>query len=587
MPPELSDPKAKIYYEKGIAYEAAGQNKKASKNYELATRLDPTHPELWCRLGLLSSGYRSEGTYPCEDAFDKAVACSASTAEQLYWRGRAALEGYLDGALEDLIASIALNPNPASPEVWDTYARILGMHIGSLPGEDVRWFPGWNQDSEARQNPKYSRWELRLTCYNRAIALAPDHGKYYGDRGYFYLQHDYLAEALANYNEAVNHLTNSDWDSINRLCRGGVRMMLRDFEGALSDFAVNPYLRQKHWREKRPLIFYPDPSLPTPYARWEAALEEFEKSGVAEPTNAEYVKYRLEYHLENHLYRQALPDVETLIDQQPTEPYFRIAHIACHLNQPTPDFQVLLSEFEWLAGHRDKMLADGPAWATTERVWQEEVPKSWPQYVRNRYIYHLCCCAWAHFNLGNHAAARQQFDAAMEFPDVAGTVKDSRKTKRETEQLGKTDFRDFLTPVPDTAYLVWQIGQQLAKNCVSLSAFKQTMKWVKAAICELPAEWSDGLLEAFSAFERLHLPSGSSFVNPRQAEQYTSALNLCTAGRQHTPALTGVYAAMHLSILKGQLRESINQDQATPAEKAAALAHYDSARDQALQHYKG
>ena len=62
MPLELSNPKAQVYYEKGIAYEAAGQSKKACKSYELAAHLEPAYPELWCRLGLLSAGYRSKGT---------------------------------------------------------------------------------------------------------------------------------------------------------------------------------------------------------------------------------------------------------------------------------------------------------------------------------------------------------------------------------------------------------------------------------------------------------------------------------------------------------------------------------------------
>ena len=579
---QLSNPKAQVYYKKGIAYEASGQSKKACKSYELAAHLEPTHPELWCRLGLLSAGYRSKGTYPPDEAFEKAVACSASTAEPLYWRGRAALESGLGGALPDLVASFALDPEPTSPAVWETYARTINGHLGSLSEEDVRWFPGWEQDSEARQNPKYSWWDRLLTCYNRAIALVPNQGKYYGDRGYFYQEHDYLVEALADYNVALNHPADSGSDSINHIRRGRVRLLLHDFAGAVSDFTANPYLNGKNWRDMHTHIFYPDPSLPTPYARWEAALEAFEIAEVVEPSDADYVKNRLEYYLENHQYRQALPDVEALIARQPTEPYFRIAHIACHLQQPAPDFNVLLSEFEWLAGQRDKMLADGPAWATTERIWQADTPESWPRYVRNRYVYHLCCCAWAHFNLGNHVAARQQFDAAMDFPVVVDAAYGPRQTKKGNEQLEDPDFRDFLTPVPAPAYLVWQIEQQLTKNCVSLSTFNQTMKWVEVAIRELPAAWSAGLLEAFSAFERLNLPSGTRFVNPRKSEQYSTALNLCTAGSLQTPALGGVYTAMHLSILKGQLRESINQAHATPADKAVALAHYDHARAQAL-----
>ena len=579
---ELSNPKAQNYYEQGIAYEAAGHRKKACKSYELAARLEPDHPELWCRLGLLSASLRSKGTCPPDEAFERAVACSASTAGPLYWRGLAALESGSEEALPDLVASLALDPNPASPEVWETYARTINMHLGSLAGEEVRWFPGWEQDREARQNPKYSWWDQMLTCAHRAIALAPNQGKHYGDRGHFYHQHDYLAEALANYNEALNHPADSASHSIIRIRRGRVRLLLKDFAGAVSDFTANPYPDEKNWRELHSHIFYPDPSLPTPYARWEAALEAFETAEVAEPSDADYVKNRLEYYLENHQYCQALPDVEALITRQPTEPYFRIARIACHLQQPAPNFNVLLSEFEWLVGQRDKMLADGPAWATTERIWQAETPRSWPRYVRNRYIYHLCCCAWAHFNLGNLVAARQQFDAAMDFPVVADMPRGKRQARKTDEQLEEPDFRDFLTPIPAPAYLLWQIGQQLTKNCVSLSTFDQTMKWVEGAIRELPAAWSVGLLEAFSAFKGLHLPSGTSFVIPRKPEQYSTALNLCTAGKLQTPVLDGVYTAMHLSILKGRLRESINQAHATPADKAASLAQYDHARALAL-----
>ena len=54
MPIEFSSSEAEAYYQQALAHEDEGEQEQARENYQMAVKIDPLHPELWCRLGLVS-----------------------------------------------------------------------------------------------------------------------------------------------------------------------------------------------------------------------------------------------------------------------------------------------------------------------------------------------------------------------------------------------------------------------------------------------------------------------------------------------------------------------------------------------------
>ena len=73
-----------------------------------------------------------------------------------------------------------------------------------------------------------------LSCYNRAIAINPNHGKSYWHRGSAYLYALHRAtDAIEDFNRAID--LDPDWP-LQYTCRGDARFHVKDYRGAIADY---------------------------------------------------------------------------------------------------------------------------------------------------------------------------------------------------------------------------------------------------------------------------------------------------------------------------------------------------------------
>ena len=601
MPITFANTEAEANYQKARAYEATGEREKAEECYLLAAEAEPTHPELWCRVGLV---YRVELSY-----FSKACRCVATTAEEYFWRGKAAMhvDGSQNEPLDDLAVSVAMDPTQA--EAWYYYAEAIEQ-------PDGYWFDGWQPDGKGNRRPPLPEpdWDLQLECYNRAVALEPGNWKYLtarawchkrgGDfattladytaflgksptedaqtlyhRGKLYHQHDRLEEAQADYTAslALEHTENA------AEARGVLKLLAHNFKGALRDFRLTPRTWY-NWRGVR--IGITDPSLdrPAPAERWETAVVVLEKSGILETEHPDYLQMRCEHYLgldHPHFERDdsrtpteamdrkimpevaqlALDDAEMLVKLKPEIPYYRELRIACLLAVPEPNFAALAADYGHVLQHT--IWASKPT--KQRRVAKSPTPRA--SHMRVEYLHRY---AWAQFNTGNHAGALASFAEAVADPSNG-------------EKVGGI----CLPPSPAEAYILWQLRQQLPQNPTGRSIRLRDRAWMEMAIRRLPRELEQPLRLTFEKYWFVYIQAGFYFAYPRTAEDYSVALAACATAAEQVPAIADIFRLMSLNILKGQLRQAMNQEDATEASTEAALAHYDTARAEMLAKWQG
>ena len=541
MPIEFSSSEAEEYYQQALTHEDQSEKEQARECYRLVVEIDPLHPELWCRLGLVSP------TGEDYIAFDNALRCQALTAEELYWRGRAALAYHHDvDSLRDLAASVALDPRVAYR--WlDQYAETLG---------EGRWYPGWEQDPQGAQAPALAARELQFQCYKRLIDLYPTDRYHHYYLALFYEQHDHLPEAIAAYSRAIalgphpRFITN----------RGMLRFITYDFKGALQDLTHRHNCAKNHWRGGWTKIYHPDPNQPTPCMRWAQALEAFDTAGPAQPTDPQYLKSRFDHYRLHRQHALALGVAEALVAAEPDRADLRELRIQCHLALPEPDVAALLVDYEWLA-------------EMTRPRTKEELSGYGisPEYYRPRkeQCRQLHCCAWAHYRLGDHTAALQCFAAAMAIVTA----------EEATDESGAPTLEHYWSlPVHDPGYLLWQLQQQLPRNWTAARSHWNVTWWMACAIARVPYQLVPNLAEAFEVYLPLSLPPQTHHPTPPAPHQYEQALALCAAGAAQADAVyAGLYASLQRNVCKSRLRQALNEPTATPASRAAALARYDAA----------
>jgi len=187
---KFSSSEAEEYYQQALTHEDQSEKEQARQYYRLVVEADPLHPEVWCRLGLVSP------TGEDYTAFDNALRCRALTAGELYWRGRAALAYHHDvDPLRDWAASVALDPRVAH--------RGIKRYTDTFDYRQGRWYPGWEQDQPAPHARQLAFWQLQVHCYNQLVTRYPTEPEYRCERAAFYMQHDHLPEALADYSAAL------------------------------------------------------------------------------------------------------------------------------------------------------------------------------------------------------------------------------------------------------------------------------------------------------------------------------------------------------------------------------------------------
>ena len=537
---EFSSSEAEAYYQKALAHEDQDEKEEARKNYRLVAAIDPLHPEVWCRLGLVSPAGEDYA------AFDNALRCRALNAEELYWRGRAALAYHHDvDPLRDWAASVGLDPRVAH--------RGIEHHTSTFDYYEGRWYPGWEQDQLSAHTPKLRFWELQMQCYHQLVALYPTEPEYRCDRAAFYENHDHLPEALTDYNAALKLGAHAYY----RERRGPIRLMLRDFKGALQDFTHDK--GSSDWRVHGPRIHYRAPD--QPHGRWVQAVEDFEGAGLKEPSRPLYLKQRFEHYARWGQHARALAAVEALVAAEPNRADLRELRIKCRLALPECDMAALLVDYEWLA--------QVPRPKTQEEL---RVHGRDPDYYDplDEQCRQLHCCAWIHHRLGNYAASLQCFAAAVAVPSGEKTSDHSRGSSRGC-------FCSLL-PVHDVPYLLWQLQQQLPRNWATARSHWIATWWMACAIAKVPYQLVPNLAEASEAYLYLSLPPQDSYETHPDPARYEQALALCTAGaEQAAPEHAGLYNALRSNIHKSELRQALNEPTATPASKEAALARYDAA----------
>ena len=541
MPIEFSSSEAEAYYQQALSHEDQDEKEEARKNYRLVAAIDPLHPEVWCRLGLVSPAGEDYA------AFDNALRCRALNAEELYWRGRAALAYHHDvDPLRDWAASVGLDPRVAH--------RGIEHHTSTFDYYEGRWYPGWEQDQLSAHTPKLRFWELQMQCYHQLVALYPTEPEYRCDRAAFYENHDHLPEALADYNAALKLGAHPYYHKR----RGPIRLMLRDFKGALQDFTHDK--GSSDWRVHGPRIHYRAPD--QPHGRWVQAVEDFEGAGLKEPSRPLYLKQRFEHYARWGQHARALAAVEALVAAEPNRADLLELRIECRLALPECEWNVadLLADYEWLAqAPRPRTKAE---LAVRCRTSADDDPLG--EQCRQ-----LHRCAWAHHRLGNFAAAEQCFAAAVAVPPGKTETDDSRWSSRGCY---------WSLPIHDPAYLLWQLQQQLPKNRARARSYWIATWWMACAIAKVPYQLMPNMAEAFELYLPLSLPPQGHHATPPASARYEQALALCAAGaEQADPAYAGLYEALWHNVHKSRLRQALNEPTATPASREAALARYDAA----------
>ena len=394
-----------------------------------------------------------------------------------------------------------------------------------------------------------------MHCYNQLVARYPTEPEYFRKRAEFYEGHDHLPEAIADYTAALERGASS----LVLLRRGKLRLLLHDFAGALQDLTQNRSPHASCWRTHGPNLAHNGPQGWSCH-RWEQALEALEATGLAEPTDPKYLKQRFEYYRRERQHARALAAVEALVAAEPDRADLRELRIECRLALPGWEVADLLVDYEWLA--------------QTPRTKTREELRS---YGRNPDYYdpleeqcrQLHCCAWAHYRLGNHAAALQCFAAAVDVP--------SSKEEMSNRKWG-SPFRNFCTlPVHDAPYLLWQLQQQMPGNRTMARSHWIASWWVACAIARVPYQLIPNLAEAYEAYMSLSLSLGEHHATPPDPARYEQALALCAAGAgQADSSYAGLYLALQRNICQSRLRQALNEPTATPASREAALARYDA-----------
>ena len=638
MPITFATPEAAACYEKGLALEAAGEYAQALENLTFAAEAEPKHPELWYRIGelldtfgnhIFSDGKTSsdpKSYYDYYGPYCSGAACPAATAEELYWRGKA--DYFSDngpGAFQDLRDSVALDPTNA--DAWFYYGLDLTVQLENdyytyLPGTQTKHHPEPNLvldcfsraiglDSLHAPNYLYERarfyrhlgrFDEALADYNACVALhrpgnapvtfvpghpfhlmaleQPTKANVYFARGRLFQQHDRLTEAEADYTTSLSCETS---EKVAR-ARGRLRLLAHDFKGAIRDFGITRRTWYD-WRSEKFTVSHPAPDRPAPADRWEAAVVALEKSGIPETEHPYYLQTRCEHHFglddprfepdgrspEDAMHylpedmtpgdaQLALADAEVLVFREPSVPYFRELRIACLLALPEPDLAVLTADYAHILQHT--------VWAS-QPAKQGRTAKSVRRRASHTRVQYLHRYAWALFNTGNHAGALASFAEALADPSA-------------DEQLAV-----HLPPWPDEAYILWQLRNQLSQNPTGRSNHLRIQAWMKMAIRELPTEMQQALQPASEKYWFVYTPVGWYFAHPRTAEDYSVALAACATGAEQVAAIAGILGLMSLNILKGQLRQAMDQESGTETSRAAALAHYDTARATLLAKWTG
>jgi tetratricopeptide (TPR) repeat protein len=545
-------------YQKAQTHKAAGRIKQARVWYWRAAREAPHQAELWCRLGELSlDGHDYQ-------AFDQAVNIAPATAQDWYWRARAAVHYHRD---IDTVSCVQKALAPASsPAEWlsdaaewltkqvreTEYEFIEQTAPASSPPSwyrlKVRWSPDWMRDSTCCAASILPFWELLHATYSLLIEQEPGNAAAYRWRAKFYERHDHLPQAITDYTAALKLEPNvEDFE-----CRGQLYVLRQDFRRAQRDFlklVTDGEFYQSHWRRDPEVIVFANPQLLPGDDRWLEALAAYEKLGLPESTNRHYLAKRCEYFQTTLQYERATADAQTLVKRYPRDVDYRNALILSRVyNHRNRDYQALTADYLALA---------------TE-------PRNSP-WIRARGYHHA---AWAYFRLGDYKEARQQFDKAVSI-----------------SQPKETEYRDYKLFMPTLFqqhdYLVWQLQQQLRTNFSSYNTHYEAHIWMMAACGHLRQYHGWHLLQiAFSAYLPVKLPAGYYFVNDKSAEDYEAVFRLCEEGLQCPLAPADLFGLIHLNALKGQLRHALNQPGATAESEAAALAHYDDARAKALYIYE-
>ena len=545
MPLIFAHPKAEEYYENALACESGEQWQEAIDNYNLAAAADPAHPELWYRLGQLLARPESSEDCGCR-GYRQAMKCAATTAEQYYWRAKAT-DAYAECIHEDYESEI----------IADYSAAI------SIDPTNTRYLEDRGQFSQRKGHLAEA-----LADYDTLLAHEPGNATYYLHRGQLYQQHDQLAAAMADYNASLA-LAHSEAAF---KARGVLFLLAHDFRNALKSFGLKKGTHYNWW-DINPDIRYPAPDQPTPTIRWVAAVRALEASGLIDVTHPRYLRARCEYYLSKadedpgpgqpDPTLLALADADALIAIEFYRLEYRQLRVACRLALGSPSMIELAHDYLWLVVHASKL----PKAASGRPHLQDARYAARLKQAEYQHKY-----AWAQFKAYNDTAAQESFDAAVEAP-----LHDNyQKNLAVCRDLAT--FRAFLPPLPAEDYLLWQIRQQFQRNREGFSTHLQVKSWLTVAIAALPWPLARVLTPAFDKYKSAHLIAGTYFVHPRTAAHYSEALASCTEGAQQAPEIADIFVLMHLNILKGQLREALNQPGATPASKEAALAYYDDAR---------
>jgi tetratricopeptide (TPR) repeat protein len=201
---------AKVYYNRGVAYDNKEQHDRAIKDYDKAIVLNPKYAEVYNNRGI---AYTKKGQADRAIAdFDKAIALNPKFANAFYHRGIAYDDkGEYDRAVPDYVRAAALDPQYAGAYQFHFMGYFeLGQNGRSSMTDysPLDIYPGapagyYNRGIACKEKGQYER---AIKNFDKAITLNPKYEPSYFNRGISYEKLGKLRQAKLNYQKTLELL---------------------------------------------------------------------------------------------------------------------------------------------------------------------------------------------------------------------------------------------------------------------------------------------------------------------------------------------------------------------------------------------
>jgi tetratricopeptide (TPR) repeat protein len=201
---------AKVYYNRGVAYDNKEQHDRAIKDYDKAITLNPKYAEVYNNRGI---AYTKKGKADRAIVdFDKAIALNSKFANAFYHRGIAYDDkGEYDRAVPDYVRAAALDPQYAEAYLFhfsDYFKMGQNGRSSMTDYTPLDIYPGaaggyYNRGIAYKEKGQYDR---AIKNFDKAITLNPKYEPSYFNRGISYEKLGKLRQAKLNYQKTLELL---------------------------------------------------------------------------------------------------------------------------------------------------------------------------------------------------------------------------------------------------------------------------------------------------------------------------------------------------------------------------------------------